>query len=223
MSTYRIETRLSPNRSRRQQGEVSLIVLHSTEGNFEGAVSWLCNPQSQASAHYVVPRNPQAKPILQLVPLEEKAWHAGRSQWRGRTGVNEFSVGIEMEHFDRREDWPQEQVEAVAWLCAQIMAHLGKELEVVGHADVAVPRGRKIDPWEFPWERFRRELAHQRTSPPSGEGVRPPRVRVRGQLLPEGKVRLLEEGRVWVELRALLEALGVPFRWEEETKTVEVG
>lgn len=145
----------SPNQSPRPAGtRVSLIVLHSTDGNFDGAVSWLCNPQSKASAHYVVDRS--GTKIVKLVPLSMQAWHAGRSEWRGQRNVNRFSIGIEMEHFDRKEEWSTAQVETVALLCAVLCnAYCLTPDDIVGHADVAIPKGRKIDPYDFPWRRFR--------------------------------------------------------------------
>lgn len=65
------------------------IVLHSTEGNFNGAVSWLKNPKAKVSAHYVVrARDGYAK---QLVREKDRAWHA--RCW------NPEAIGIEMEGF----------------------------------------------------------------------------------------------------------------------------
>ena len=148
----------SPNVADRPAGlQPTMIVLHSTEGDFAGAEAWLCNPASEVSAHYLVSR---AGEIAQLVPTARTAWQAGKSSWLGRDvrgSVNAFSIGIEMEHFDGLQDWPEEQLAIVAALCRALMAAYAiPPAMVVGHADVAP--GRKVDPKDFPWPAFRARL-----------------------------------------------------------------
>ena len=63
--------RNSPNQSDRRT-DVRTVVLHDTEGAYEGAVSWLCNPKAQASAHVVLDEN--GLNATQLVPYDRKAW-----------------------------------------------------------------------------------------------------------------------------------------------------
>lgn len=130
------------------------IVLHSTGGGFAGAVSWLLNKVSRASAHFVVSRTGE---VRQLVSLSKVAWHAGKSNWRGKGGANRYTIGIEQEHYDRKQDWPAVQIHATAALCKALMAKYPQiqTKDIVSHAHVARPLGRKIDPWAFPWERFR--------------------------------------------------------------------
>jgi N-acetyl-anhydromuramyl-L-alanine amidase AmpD len=133
--------------------KVRCLVLHSTGGAFNGAVSWLKNPAARVSAHFVVSRSGK---IVQLVPLERVAYHAGTSTWGGKVGVNGFSIGIEMEHLDGKQDWPTAQLTAVAalvkWLCKRY--HLSTDA-ITTHAAVGRPVGRKIDPYLFPLEQFR--------------------------------------------------------------------
>lgn len=83
---------------------VEVLILHYTAGySFEGAARWLSNLvkdkagnpiPSQASAHFVVGRGGE---VVQLVPLDERAWHAGgsSSRWRGLP-VNSRSLGVEI-------------------------------------------------------------------------------------------------------------------------------
>lgn len=72
------------------------IVIHYTAGRSpESSVSWLKNPQAKASAHLVIGKTAG---IVQLVPFNVKAWHAGKSQWKGRSGLNNFSIGIELDN-----------------------------------------------------------------------------------------------------------------------------
>ena len=144
----------SPNHRARPRGtKPTVIVLHSTACAYRVAVRWLRDPASQVSAHFVVGRDGR---IVQLVPLARAAWHAGVSEWRGRPHVNNYSIGIEMEHFDGRQDWPEAQVQAVAALCRGLMQRYRIPVEhIVSHAEIARPHGRKVDPVGFPWERLR--------------------------------------------------------------------
>lgn len=72
------------------------LVMHYTAGSSaEGSVSWLANPVARASAHLVIGRDGG---ITQLVAFNRVAWHAGQSQWAGRAGLNNFSIGIELDN-----------------------------------------------------------------------------------------------------------------------------
>lgn len=72
-----ITQRPSPNKYDGRKGwKPDMIVCHITEGSYEGAVSWLCNPQAQASAHFVVAQDGR---VSQLVPLTDGSWCNGTS------------------------------------------------------------------------------------------------------------------------------------------------
>lgn len=87
--------RPSPNRG--EPITADYLVMHYTAaGGLKSAVDWLCNPLARASAHLVIGRDGT---VVQLVPFDSKAWHAGRSQWLGRAGLNGFSLGIELDNF----------------------------------------------------------------------------------------------------------------------------
>lgn len=75
------------------------IVIHYTAGRSkESSVSALCNPDFRASAHAVVGRDGS---ITQLVPFNTIAWHAGKSSYQVRTGLNKYSIGIEIDNAGR--------------------------------------------------------------------------------------------------------------------------
>lgn len=77
------------------------LVMHYTAGGgAEESIAWLCSPQSKASAHVVIARDGA---ITQLVPFDRVAWHAGKSEWRGRSGLNACSIGIELDNAGRLE------------------------------------------------------------------------------------------------------------------------
>jgi N-acetylmuramoyl-L-alanine amidase len=132
-----------------------MIVLHYTgmPGD-QDAISHLCNPASEVSAHYVVLQDGY---IVQLVAEARRAWHAGASSWAGESDINSRSIGIEIAnpgHYWDYRDFPEPQVAAVIALARDIVARNRIRPErVLGHSDVAP--ARKQDPGEkFPWERL---------------------------------------------------------------------
>ena len=147
------EVRVSPNFGPRRDGmRPDMIVLHYTGmQSGEAAEMWLCNPESEVSSHYIVHEDGR---IVQMVREADRAWHAGRSSWRGVTDINSCSIGIEIcnpGHEFGYPDFCAPQIEAVIALCAGISMRHGVAPErVLAHSDVAP--GRKRDPGEkFPW------------------------------------------------------------------------
>jgi AmpD protein len=93
------------------------------------------------------------------VPFHARAWHAGVSEWQGRSACNDFSIGIELEGADT-EPYELAQYRALAALIAALLrAYPSLSADrLVGHSDVAP--GRKTDPGlSFDWTRLRTELA----------------------------------------------------------------
>ena len=83
----------SPNWNERQL-PVSMLVLHYTGmRTADEAMARLCDPQAEVSAHYLIDEDGT---VTRLVPEDRRAWHAGRSYWRGITDVNSASIGIEL-------------------------------------------------------------------------------------------------------------------------------
>jgi N-acetyl-anhydromuramoyl-L-alanine amidase len=110
----------------------------------------------RVSAHAVVRRDGT---ITQYVPFGMRAWHAGHSEYNGRSGCNDFSIGIELEGTDQTP-YTDAQYETLATLVRALLTSyptLSAE-HIVGHCDVAP--GRKTDPGPaFDWPRWRRLLA----------------------------------------------------------------
>lgn len=89
--------RASPNRGGVLQPR--WLVMHYTAGrNAESSISWLVSPRANASAHLVIGRDGG---ITQLVPFNAVAWHAGASSWEGVSGLNHYSIGIELDNVGR--------------------------------------------------------------------------------------------------------------------------
>jgi len=163
---------LSPNCDDRPVGaEVSLAVLHSIslprgayggdaiERLFTNRLDPAAHPSFadlaglRVSSHFLVRRGGE---LLQFVPLQARAWHAGASRWRGRERCNDYAVGIELEGTDDSAFAPAQ------YAClAKLVRKLQSTLPLRGfasHSDVAP--GRKTDPGtHFDWSRLLSALA----------------------------------------------------------------
>src|SRR5712691_2956582 len=144
----------SPNLDERADGrQPDMILLHYT-GMPTGAAALqrLTTAPSKVSSHYVVFEDGR---IVQCVPEERRAWHAGVSSWAGETDINSRSIGIEIVnpgHEFGYSDFPLRQIAAVISLCKSIVTRRGPigADRILGHSDVAP--SRKQDPGEkFPW------------------------------------------------------------------------
>jgi N-acetylmuramoyl-L-alanine amidase len=190
------DVRVSPNFGpRRETLKPDMIVLHYT-GMETGAAaeSWLCDPASQVSSHYLVHEDGR---IVQMVRESDRAWHAGKSSWHGQTDINSCSVGIEIVnpgHGLGYNAFPERQVEAVIGLCRGITGRHGIVAErVLAHSDVAP--GRKIDPGEkFPWGQL------------SGAGVG--HFVDAAPILPGVALKIDDEGAAVEELQSMLALYG---------------
>ncbi|EGJ10993.1 1,6-anhydro-N-acetylmuramyl-L-alanine amidase AmpD [Rubrivivax benzoatilyticus] len=162
----------SPNFGPRPPGTaVSLVVLHSISlppGEYGGdAIERLftntldCDAHPyydrlrglQVSAHFVIRRGGG---LLQFVSCDDRAWHAGRSVWRGRENCNDWSIGIELEGLEGQPFETAQYARLARLLPALARAYPLAEL--TGHEHVAP--GRKHDPGAgFDWPRLARLLA----------------------------------------------------------------
>ncbi len=158
----------SPNFDLRPEGiAVELVVIHNISlppGQFggDGIVELFTNRLDPAehpyyesikdlrvSAHFLIRRDGE---IIQFVSCNQRAWHAGLSNWQGRERCNDFSLGIELEGSD---DTPftEPQYTALDRLLTSLSASY-PIAGIAGHSDIAP--GRKTDPGPcFDWERVR--------------------------------------------------------------------
>jgi N-acetylmuramoyl-L-alanine amidase len=143
----------SPNHGERAGNRApDMIVLHYTGmEDADTALQRLCAIESGVSAHYFVHEDGR---IIQMVPEERRAWHAGHSFWAGETDINSCSIGIEIHnpgHDFGYPDFSRKQIAAVISLCRAIMLRQTIPADrVLAHSDVAPER--KQDPGEkFPW------------------------------------------------------------------------
>jgi len=156
--------RASPNFNSRNGTPVSLVVIHSCEGNYAGCWGWLANSQAQASAHYVVKEN--GGEITQLVREASRAWHvaatyecsrAGNAQCnRNGQSTNNFSVGIEHAGFASQASWQTGLIEASAKLTCDITRDHGVPRDrnhIVSHGQLQ-PWNRTDPGPNWPWSHY---------------------------------------------------------------------
>jgi N-acetyl-anhydromuramyl-L-alanine amidase AmpD len=156
--------RASPNYNSRNGYAVSLVVIHSCEGNYAGCWGWLVQSQAQASAHYVVRED--GGEISQLVTEANRAWHvaatyncayAGNAQCN-LTGVstNNFSVGIEHAGFASQASWSAGIIEESSKLTCDITKAHGVVRDrnhIVSHGQLQ-PNNRTDPGPNWPWSQY---------------------------------------------------------------------
>jgi N-acetylmuramoyl-L-alanine amidase len=204
----------SPSHDERKHGRApDMILLHYTGmPSGEAALQRLCSPDSKVSAHYVVFEDGR---IVQCVPEERRAWHAGVSSWADETDINSCSIGIEIAnpgHEFGYRNFPLRQVAAVISLCKSIVTRRGpiSADRILAHSDVAP--SRKQDPGEkFPW--------HLLSESGIGHWVRPAPLDLKGQSLKPG-----DSGDLVMRLQHALHAHGYAVeetgRYDEVTRDV---
>ena len=138
----------SPNfyNKSRKIGDVTVVVIHTTQGSFAGSVSWMQNPKSNVSAHYIISKTGQ---VVQMVKEEDVAWHVGSE--------NGYTIGIEHEGFVSDPNWVTPQMLDASskltcylvkkWKLAPTKAH------IKGH--VEMPNQTHTDPGKYwPWDKY---------------------------------------------------------------------
>ncbi|TQI79886.1 N-acetyl-anhydromuramyl-L-alanine amidase AmpD [Serratia fonticola] len=159
--SYRLETlHQAPAADQR----IRFLVMHYTAEDFHSSLKTLMD--EHVSAHYLLPAHPprqNGKPLAyQLVPEEMRAWHAGASTWRGRTNLNDTSIGIEIVNkgFSRTllatqwQPYTPEQIELLIPLSREIITRYAiQPTDVVGHSDIAPQRKQDPGPL-FPWQQL---------------------------------------------------------------------
>ena len=161
----------SPNYGPRPHGAlIDLLVLHSIslppgqyggpeiEQLFGNRLDWDAHPYFaglrglEVSSHFLIRRDGA---LLQFVSCDDRAWHAGRSCWRGRENCNDDSIGIELEGLEG-ERFEAAQYDTLVRLC-NALAQRHPVVHIAGHEHIAP--GRKQDPGPgFDWPRLQAGL-----------------------------------------------------------------
>ncbi|WLI75456.1 1,6-anhydro-N-acetylmuramyl-L-alanine amidase AmpD [Kosakonia sp. H02] len=109
----------------------------------------------RVSAHCLIRRDGE---IVQYVPFDKRAWHAGVSSYKGRERCNDFSIGIELEGTDQLAYTDAQYLQLAAVTRTVIKLYPSIADNMTGHSDIAPER--KTDPGPaFDWARFRALVA----------------------------------------------------------------
>ena len=153
----------SINYNDRPNGEISLVVIHNIslppgefnnpyiEQFFTNQLDFNAHPyfktiqNLQVSVHLLIKRDGS---IIQFIPFDKRAWHAGESSFNGQDNCNDFSIGIELEGTDNL-NYEAVQYQSLKTTLKQLKNYYPVQ-NIVGHSDIAP--GRKTDPGEaFNW------------------------------------------------------------------------
>jgi len=142
-----------------QDSRVQFVILHYTNASLERSLALLTH--GEVSSHYLIGDDRNAT-IYQLVDENRRAWHAGESQWEGRTWLNSTSIGIEIVNPGYTDTptgrvwhpYSEAQVRSLILLLKDIAKRNDiQPRHIIGHSDIAPLR--KLDPGPmFPWKRL---------------------------------------------------------------------
>ena len=145
-------------RAQGQSSRVQYIVLHYTSTDLVRSLALLT--QGEVSAHYLI--DDGAAKVYRLVDEDRRAWHAGDSEWQGRTWLNASTIGIELVNQGYYEGpagrywqpYGEAQMQALITLLKDLVKRHDLPIDsIIGHSDIAPQR--KVDPGPlFPWKRL---------------------------------------------------------------------
>ena len=138
---------------RAPSSEINFIIIHYTATrSLKETLKILCSVKSKVSSHFLISKKGT---IYFLVDNEHRAWHAGKSCWKGIRDINSLSIGIELQNSGQKiyfESYPKAQIDSLMELL-QYLKKIYKiqDINILGHSDIAPER--KIDPGaKFPWK-----------------------------------------------------------------------
>ncbi|WP_318781411.1 N-acetylmuramoyl-L-alanine amidase [Pseudomonas sp. Marseille-Q5115] len=157
-NTLRVDT---SHPSANYDSRVQFVVMHYTAAPLDRSLALLTH--GEVSAHYLIGDGPAT--VYRLADERYRTWHAGESEWDGRTWLNSSSIGIEIVNPGYRDtpqgrEWypySEAQVQALLALLKDIRTRYRiAPAYFVGHSDIAPLR--KLDPGPlFPWQRLAQE------------------------------------------------------------------
>src|SRR5574344_1504499 len=137
-----------PYYNERPNNKINSIVIHCSAHKSDELIDVLL--KNELSSHYVIGLEGE---VIQTVPDEKRAWHAGVSSWRELDNLNDTSIGIELSSLSLGQtEYPMKQMQSLLKLCKRLIKKYNIPAEnVVAHSDIAPTR--KPDPGcYFPWE-----------------------------------------------------------------------
>ena len=144
----------SPNFNKRNKGDkIIYIILHYTAMDSDiDALEYLIDKKNKVSSHFLINKSGN---IFNIVNLKYRAWHAGKSYWKGDFDINSKSIGIELDN-SGYESYKKGQIQCLINLLNFLIKKYNvNSNNILAHSDVAPYR--KIDPGEeFPWKKLSR-------------------------------------------------------------------
>ena len=140
---------------RKKGSSIDYIIIHYTALlDYKTAINHLCNTKKKVSSHFLITKKGE---IYNLVSCDKRAWHAGKSYWKGETDINSNSIGIELDnsgHHNKFEKYTIQQIESLEKLINFISKkYTIPKTNILGHSDIAPYR--KIDPGQkFQWKKL---------------------------------------------------------------------
>lgn len=141
---------------------IQFVVVHYTSTSLERSLQLLTH--GDVSSHYLIGDDKSAT-VYKLMDENQRAWHAGESQWQGRTWLNSSSIGIEIVNPGYKDTptgrlwypYSEAQIQSLITLLKDISKRNGiSPRHIIGHSDIAPLR--KLDPGPlFPWKRLAAE------------------------------------------------------------------
>jgi N-acetylmuramoyl-L-alanine amidase len=138
---------------------IQFVIVHYTSASLERSLQLLTH--GEVSSHYLISDDKNAT-IYKLMDENQRAWHAGESQWQGRTWLNSSSIGIEIVNPGFKDTptgrlwypYSEAQIQGLIALLKDISKRNGiSPRHIIGHSDIAPLR--KLDPGPlFPWKRL---------------------------------------------------------------------
>jgi len=106
----------SPN----QSGTIKpkYVILHHSSGSHDGTRSWILNAASKVSYHYLIAADGS---LTQFVYDKKRAWHAGRSSWKGVSGLNGHSIGSSFYGDTNKRTPSAAEIDSAAKKCKYLM------------------------------------------------------------------------------------------------------
>ncbi len=121
------------------------IVLHHSYGGWMSLWHWLRNKASKVSYHYAVNTNGDR---VQYVWDSQKAWHAGKSAWKKKRGMNTYSFGLTWTGDTNKRKPTFEEIDSMAELIAYLIKKNGwtdRNVEDIVLTHQLIAPNRKID------------------------------------------------------------------------------
>jgi len=141
-----------PHKKEYRDTSLNYIILHSDEGSsYSGTRSALIKKRN--GYHYYIQRNGT---IIKMIDPKYKASHAGLSFYKGKVRMNNYSIGIAFQN-TYKQYYTEEQYHSAAWLIKTLQKRYPDSTSkvILGHSDIAFPRGRKRDPGNnFDWKKL---------------------------------------------------------------------